>query len=55
LTSEHAQAIITRDADADYTSVIALHSTERGPAIGGTRLMAYASVDDAIADTDACA
>jgi len=30
--------------------IVALHSTQRGPAAGGTRAMTYASVDEAIAD-----
>src|SRR5207248_6468719 len=31
-------------------SIIALHSTRLGPALGGTRFLAYASEDDALAD-----
>ncbi len=35
------------DADADYHAIIAIHSTHRGPAIGGTRMRAYESVEAA--------
>ena len=45
-----AQLFEFRDPDADYHAFIAIHSTRRGPAIGGTRLRAYRSTDEAIDD-----
>ena len=36
-----------RDESADYHAFIAIHSSRHGPAIGGTRLLAYGTVADA--------
>ncbi|HEX8395331.1 MAG TPA: amino acid dehydrogenase [Longimicrobium sp.] len=36
--------------DGEYHALIALHSTALGPAVGGTRLWRYDSVDDALRD-----
>jgi leucine dehydrogenase len=38
------------DRDAGDHGIIAVHSTRLGPAVGGTRLLPYDSVDDALAD-----
>ncbi len=38
------------DAEAAYDAVIAIHDTRRGPAVGGTRVRAYPSLDAALAD-----
>jgi leucine dehydrogenase len=41
---------IAEDASASYRAIIAVHNTRRGPALGGTRLMRYASDDAALTD-----
>ena len=41
---------LAEDADCGYRAIIAIHSTRLGPAVGGTRLWNYASVDEALAD-----
>lgn len=38
------------DEDSGLKSVIAIHSTRRGPALGGCRIIPYASSDEAITD-----
>ncbi len=38
------------DPGSGLYAIIAIHSTRRGPALGGCRCLGYASVDDAIAD-----
>ena len=38
------------DSELGYRGLIAIHSTRLGPAIGGTRLWRYQSMDDAIRD-----
>lgn len=38
------------DPDAGYRGIIAIHSTARGPAVGGTRFWNYNSDEDAIRD-----
>src|SRR5436305_1521728 len=42
--------IIARNPDVGYVGAIAVHDVSRGPALGGTRLMRYASDVDALAD-----
>src|SRR5688572_3597604 len=39
-----------RDDACGYHAFISLHSTLAGPAVGGTRTLAYASEEDALAD-----
>lgn len=46
----HEQVVLCSDRGAAYRAVIALHSTRRGPAVGGTRLLAYPSDDLALLD-----
>lgn len=46
----HEQVVFCRDAEAGYQAIIAIHSTVLGPAAGGTRLLPYASEDDALLD-----
>jgi len=46
----HEQVIFCRDAEADYKAIIAIHSTVLGPAAGGTRLLPYATEEDALLD-----
>jgi len=38
------------DAESDLYALIAIHDTTLGPAIGGTRMWAYATEDDALED-----
>ena len=46
----HELVVLCADTEAGYRSVIALHSTALGPAIGGARLWRYDSTDDALTD-----
>lgn len=42
--------LVNRDLRTGAWSMIALHSTRLGPAVGGTRMKSYATADDALAD-----
>ena len=46
----HEQVVVSRDASSGYVGIIAVHSTVLGPAVGGTRVWAYASLDEAMTD-----
>jgi leucine dehydrogenase len=46
----HEQVLFCNDAKAGYRGIIAIHSTALGPALGGTRVKAYASDGDALQD-----
>jgi leucine dehydrogenase len=46
----HEQVVLCAEQDVGYRAVLAVHSTVLGPAVGGTRLWRYASVDEAIVD-----
>ena len=46
----HEALFRIEDADSGLRGFIALHSTARGPAAGGTRFRPYATEDEAIAD-----
>ena len=48
--SEHEKVFIGRDPAIGYHGIIAIHSTARGPAVGGTRVWNYANEDDALTD-----
>jgi leucine dehydrogenase len=48
--TDHERVLLCRDPEAGYRSVIAVHSTAAGPAVGGTRLWSYASEEEAIVD-----
>jgi leucine dehydrogenase len=48
--SDHQQVLFTRDPQAGYRGIIAIHDTTLGPALGGTRLWAYGTEDDALRD-----
>jgi leucine dehydrogenase len=48
--SEHEKVFIGRDWGIGYHGIIAIHSTARGPAVGGTRLWNYGNEDDALTD-----
>ena len=46
----HEHVAFGYDPDAGYKGIIAIHSTVRGPALGGTRFWNYTSEDEAIID-----
>jgi leucine dehydrogenase len=48
--SEHEKVFVGREPESGYNGIIAIHSTVRGPAVGGTRLWNYANEDDALTD-----
>jgi leucine dehydrogenase len=48
--SEHEKVFIGREPESGYRGIIAIHSTVRGPALGGTRLWNYANEEEALID-----
>jgi leucine dehydrogenase len=46
----HEVVLEYRDESALYRGIIAIHSTARGPAVGGTRFLTYPTFDEAVAD-----
>ena len=46
----HELVVLCADTEAGYRSVIAVHSTALGPALGGARLWQYDSTDAALTD-----
>lgn len=48
--SEHEKVFVGREPENGYRGIIAIHSTVRGPAVGGTRLWNYANEDEALTD-----
>src|SRR3569833_2653804 len=46
---EHEDLHVVRGARSDLPIVVAVHSTARGPAIGGCRIKPYRSVGDGVA------
>jgi leucine dehydrogenase len=48
--SEHEKVFLGREPESGYRGIIAIHSTARGPAVGGTRIWSYANEDDALTD-----
>ncbi len=46
----HEHVNVCHDPASGYLGIIAIHSTVLGPAIGGTRLWRYASLDEALVD-----
>lgn len=48
--SEHEKVFIGREPGIGYRGIIAIHSTARGPAVGGTRLWNYTTEDEALTD-----
>ena len=48
--SGHEQVLLCRDERSGLQALIAIHSTARGPALGGTRFHAYASQAEAMRD-----
>ena len=47
---EHERVIVIHDPESGLRSVVAIHSSALGPAVGGTRMRAYSSFDDAVVD-----
>jgi leucine dehydrogenase len=47
---EHETLLVRRGRRSDVVSIIAVHSTVLGPALGGCRMWNYASLEDACAD-----
>jgi len=46
----HEQIVYARDESVGLRAIIAIHSTVRGPALGGSRFWNYASEEDALFD-----
>ena len=47
---DHEQVIFCNDSDTGLKSIIAIHNTTIGPALGGCRMWSYKSEDDALKD-----
>lgn len=47
---DHERVVFANDPAADLRTIIAIHSTRLGPAVGGCRIFPYASEDDALTD-----
>ncbi|MBP5857553.1 Glu/Leu/Phe/Val dehydrogenase [Marivibrio halodurans] len=47
---DHEQVVFASDATTGLKAIIAIHNTNRGPALGGCRMWAYDSEEAAIAD-----
>src|SRR5688500_7743850 len=50
LGSEHEQVVFCNDRATGLKSIIAIHSTALGPALGGTRFYPYGSEEAALTD-----
>jgi glutamate dehydrogenase/leucine dehydrogenase len=50
LATEYEQIVFGHDSASGLRTIIAVYSTARGPALGGTRMWAYETEDDALAD-----
>jgi leucine dehydrogenase len=48
--ANHEQVVFCRDAAAGLRSIIAIHNTTLGPALGGTRMWPYPSEEEALID-----
>src|SRR5271157_5106394 len=46
----HEEVVFASEAKSGYRGIIAIHSTRLGPALGGTRLWAYGSEEEALTD-----
>jgi leucine dehydrogenase len=46
----HEEVVLLRDEGSGLKGVIAIHDTSLGPAVGGTRMRTYPSLDDAVTD-----
>ena len=49
-THDHEQVIAFQEARSGLRGFLAIHSTRRGPALGGVRLLRYRTEDDALED-----
>ena len=49
-TYDHEQVVYCQDKATGLKSIIAIHNTTLGPAVGGTRMWAYANENDALTD-----
>lgn len=47
---EHEEVVICHNKDAGLNTIIAVHNTALGPALGGTRMWNYASDEEALVD-----
>ena len=47
---DHEQVVFCTDRNAGLTALIAIHDTTLGPALGGIRMRAYVSEEDAVTD-----
>jgi leucine dehydrogenase len=47
---DHEQVVFASDVETGLRTIIAIHNTVRGPALGGCRMWAYASEGDAVRD-----
>jgi leucine dehydrogenase len=48
--TEHEAVLLGEDSESGYRGIIAVHSTRLGPAVGGTRLWSYSTLDEALSD-----
>jgi glutamate dehydrogenase/leucine dehydrogenase len=48
--ADHEQVVFCNDARSGLRSIIAIHNTLLGPALGGCRMYPYASADEALTD-----
>ena len=48
--AHHEQVVFCHDAESGLDSIIAIHDTTLGPALGGTRMWPYRSSDEALID-----
>ena len=46
----HEEVAFFHDSDTGLRAIIAIHNLNRGPALGGCRMWAYGSEEDAITD-----
>jgi leucine dehydrogenase len=49
-TLGHEEVVLVRERRSGLVAVIAIHDSRLGPAVGGTRMRPYPSLDDAVAD-----
>jgi len=49
-TFNHEQLVFCQDNETGLRSIIAIHNTTLGPAVGGTRMWAYGTEEEAITD-----
>ena len=46
----HEQVVFARDVRSGLRAIVAIHNTQRGPALGGCRMWDYASEEEALTD-----